>query len=70
MDNATFHKRADTKHMIKNAGHTVAYLPPYSPDLNPIEQKWAQTEAIRQKTGKSTDQIFERRLHNGVFGAS
>jgi transposase len=41
MDNATFHKRGDTKHMIKNAGHTLAYLPPYSPDLNPIERKWA-----------------------------
>ncbi|MDG2403474.1 MAG: transposase [Paracoccaceae bacterium] len=55
MDNATFHKRADTKHMIKNVGHTLAYLTPYSPDLNPIEQKWAQAKAIRRKTGKSTD---------------
>lgn len=59
MDNATFHKRANTKHMIKNPGNTLAYLPPYSPDLNPIEQKWAQAKAIRRKTGKSTDQIFE-----------
>jgi transposase len=43
MDNATFHKRADTKHMIKNVGHTLAYLPPYSPDLNSIEQSCVQT---------------------------
>ena len=43
MDNATFHKRADTKHMIKNVGHRLAYLPPYSPDLNSIEQSCFQT---------------------------
>jgi len=26
---------------IKDAGHILEYLPPYSPDLNPIEKKWA-----------------------------
>ena len=62
MDNATFHKRQDTKEMIKNAGHSLQYLPPYSPDLNPIENKWAQAKAIRQKTGKSTEKIFESEL--------
>jgi len=59
MDNATFHKRADTQKAITDAGHILEYLPPYSPDLNPIEQKWAQAKAIRRKTGKTTNQIFE-----------
>ena len=36
MDNATFHKRQDTQTLIKKAGHLLLYLPPYSPDLNPI----------------------------------
>lgn len=40
MDNATFHKRQDTKELIEDAGHTQR-LPPYSPDLNPIEKAWA-----------------------------
>ena len=62
MDNATFHKRQDTKEMIKNAGHSLQYLPPYSPDLSQIENKWAQAKAIRRKTGKSTEQIFESEL--------
>ena len=62
MDNATFHKRADTKAMIKNAGHILEYLPPYSPDLNPIEHKWAQAKAIRRKTRQTTAQIFESKL--------
>lgn len=39
MDNATFHKGCDMQKIIANAGHTLLYLPPYSPDLNPIEKK-------------------------------
>ena len=59
MDRATFHRRGDTKDLIKDAGHTLEYLPPYSPDFNDIEHKWAQAKAYRRKTGKTTDQIFE-----------
>ena len=58
MDNATFHKRQDTKTMILNAGYILEYLPSYSPDLNPIEHKWAQAKAIRRKTGQTTEEIF------------
>jgi transposase len=46
MDNAAFHKRQDTREAIQNAGHTLEYLPAYSPDLNPIEHKWAQAFAV------------------------
>ncbi len=60
MDNATFHKRADTQKAIIDAGHILEYLPPYSPDLNPIEQKWAQAKAIRRKTGQTAHQIFRK----------
>ena len=38
MDNATFHKNADMLKMIRDAGHIIEFLPPYSPDLNPIEK--------------------------------
>ena len=41
MDNATFHKRQDIQALIEDAEHTILWLPPYSPDLNPIEQVWA-----------------------------
>jgi transposase len=58
MDNATFHKRRDTQDLIRKAGHTPLYLPPYSPDLNPIEQKWAQAKAIRKQNHCSIEQIF------------
>lgn len=41
MDNATFHKSLDTHRLITENGCQVWYLPPYSPDLNPIEHTWA-----------------------------
>ena len=49
MDNASFHKGEAMKKAIENAGHTLLYLPPYSPDLNPIEKKWTQAKAIRRR---------------------
>jgi transposase len=38
MDNATFHKGCEMLKIIEKAGHEILYLPPYSPDLNPIEK--------------------------------
>jgi transposase len=58
MDNASFHKGKDMQKIIEDAGHTLLYLPPYSPDLNPIEKKWAQAKKIRRRTGCSIDQLF------------
>ena len=59
MDNATFHKGRDMQIMIENSGHTLLYLPPYSPDLNPIEKKWAQAKKIRRFNSCSIDQLFQ-----------
>ena len=38
MDNAAFHKRNDIKNAVINRNIILEYLPPYSPDLNPIEK--------------------------------
>ena len=59
MDNASFHQRRDTQDAILQAGHILEYLPPYSPDLNPIEHKWAQAKAIRRKHRCSVEEIFQ-----------
>ena len=58
MDNATFHKRSDMMKALVSAGHTLLYLPPYSPDLNPIENKWAHVKALKQKIGGSVKDLF------------
>jgi len=59
MDNATFHKGDLMRQAVEDAGHTILYLPPYAPDLNPIERKWAQAKSYRRKMQCSIDQIFQ-----------
>jgi transposase len=60
MDNASFHKPEKIQHLIEDAGCLLEYLPSYSPDLNPIEHKWAQAKALRRKLGCSTDELFQQ----------
>ena len=62
MDNATFHKRSDMLEAITNAGCIPEFLPPYSPDLNPIEKKWAQAKSIRRKHRCTIDELFTDHL--------
>lgn len=59
LDNATFHKRQDIQDAIKKAGHTLEYLPPYSPDLNSIEHKWAQAKNIRKRERCNVEDLFK-----------
>lgn len=56
MDNATFHKNEATLSLIKTRGHIVEFLPPYSPDLNNIEHKWAEKKAFRRKYRYSVEE--------------
>ena len=62
LDNAAFHKRQDIQEAITSAGYTLEYLPPYSPDLNLIEHKWAQPKAIRRKKRCEVQQLFEKEI--------
>lgn len=62
MDNATFHKRLDMQKIVQDNHHILLYLPPYSPDLNPIEHKWAQAKSIRKKEKCSIKNLFSRHL--------
>ena len=41
LDNATFHRKARLRELAKITGCEILFLPPYSPDLNPIENYWA-----------------------------
>jgi transposase len=52
MDNAAFHKSQKTKELIESVGCKIIFLPPYSPDLNPIEKFWANMKRwIKQQIG-------------------
>ena len=47
MDNLSSHKRARTRERIEAAGAELVFLPPYSPDLNPIEMVFAKVKRLR-----------------------
>lgn len=44
MDNLRVHKVAGVREMLEDAGLKVVFLPPYSPDLNPIEECWSKVK--------------------------
>ncbi|WP_425286352.1 transposase [Candidatus Fukatsuia endosymbiont of Drepanosiphum platanoidis] len=58
MDNVSFHKRQDIQSTIQKSGFILEYLLTYSPDLNPIEHKWAQAKALRRKRQCDIDTLF------------
>ena len=62
LDNAAFHKREDIQRAIRQAGHILEYLPAYSPDLNPIEHKWAQAKAIRRQYRCDPVELFKLKV--------
>ena len=62
MDNAAFHKSLRTKEILSEHGHVLEFLPPYSPDFNLIEHKWAQAKAVRRKYNCSTLVLFQKYL--------
>ena len=59
IDNATFHKDPRIRNALERSGHFLEYLPPYSPDLNPIEKKWAQAKKLRRKIQGSISDLFK-----------
>ena len=54
MDNLQPHKSQRVTDAIQGVGCTLVYLPPYSPDLNPIENMWSKVKALLRKTGART----------------
>jgi transposase len=54
MDNLSSHKRARVREALEAAGGRLAYLPPYSPDLNPSEQAFAKLQALLRRAAART----------------
>jgi transposase len=66
MDNLSAHKAPAVREWIEKTGAEVLYLPPYSPDLNPIEKAWAKLKqllrAARARTKETLDQAITEAL--------
>ncbi|MCB1820325.1 MAG: transposase [Candidatus Competibacteraceae bacterium] len=59
MDNARFHKSEETREIIEDHGHQLLFLPPYSPDLNPIENYWAILKGKLRKIVANFQNLFD-----------
>lgn len=59
MDNLSVHKRPDILAAIQAVGADVLFLPPYSPDYNPIEKAWAKLKDIIRRAATLTRETFD-----------
>lgn len=66
MDNLSSHKVIGVKEAIEAAGATLMFLPPYSPDFNPIEQVFAKLKALLRKANERTVSALWDRIGNLV----
>lgn len=61
MDNLGSHKGKETRRLIRAAGARLWFLPPYSPDLNPIEQAISKIkQAMRTASERTVDAVMDR----------
>ena len=59
LDNAAFHKSPRTTELVESAKCSLLYLPPYSPDFNPIEQKWGHVKNSVKKIRDKFEEFTE-----------
>ena len=71
MDNLPVHRVAGVEEAIAAAGARLLYLPPYSPDLNPIEQAFAKFKALLRKAAERSIPALWNRIGSilSAFGA-
>jgi transposase len=62
MDNLSSHKVTGVRERIEAAGAEVLYLPPYSPDLNPIEKAWAKLKQLLRAAKARTVEALEQAI--------
>jgi transposase len=67
MDNLTAHKGDRVRELVQERGCELLYLPPYSPDLNPIEEAFSKMKGILRKAGARTREALVEAL-GGALG--
>jgi transposase len=70
IDNASFHKSTRIKSLIESVGATLIYLPPYSPDLNPIEHYWHKIKTTIRKMMRDTKMLLDEAMENTLKNMS
>ena len=68
MDNLSFHKAPRIRQLIESVGADLEFLPPYSPDLNPIELHWSKIKtALRAAKARTFETLLD--AIDDAFGA-
>ena len=62
MDNLSAHKAPAVREWIEKAGAEVLYLPPYSPDLNPIEKAWAKLKQLLREVKARSKETLDQAI--------
>ena len=62
MDNLSTHKTDKVRQLVEGAGCELLYLPPYSPDLNPIEEAFSKIKGILRKAEARTQEALVEAL--------
>ncbi len=66
MDNLAAHKVAGVRELIENTGARLRYLPPYSPDFNPIEKCWSKVKQLLRAAKARSLSSLEYRLSEAL----
>lgn len=66
MDNLSPHKDPATLDLIRRAGAEVLFLPPYSPDFNPIEKMWSKVKEWLRSAKARTEDTLEASIAEGL----
>ena len=67
MDNLKAHKVAGVREAIEARGARLEYLPPYSPDMNPIEKCWSKVKTFLRKAKARTREALEAALREALL---
>ena len=70
MDNLSAHKVKGVRELIEAAGARLLYLPPYSPDFNPIELAWSKLKNHLRRVAARTTEALDRAIAEGLAAIS
>jgi hypothetical protein len=68
LDNLHLHKAAGVREMIQAVGATLLYLPPYSPDFNPVEPMWSKVKQHLQSAAAGTFKGLQEAVTEALDG--
>jgi transposase len=69
-DNVSFHKSKEIINLIESTGAKTVFLPPYSPDLSPIEKMWSKIKTLLKRKKPRTKSDFHIALAEALYSVN